>query len=75
MSLGLTDGTHDLGFYEGQSVGAKPGSYNVSVGTVTSGSNYNTDYSLGITTDETKSGIILDRAIMNSHKYLNFFVN
>lgn len=63
MTLGLTDGTNNLGWGQGSnsSYGAQltTNNYNTNVGTSNSGT-YVANKTVGLTTDSTKSGIIAD---------------
>ena len=76
MTLGLTNGTDNIGFswYKGASFiyTLSKSSYGTNVGAIYSENLPTNGKNIGITTDETKSGIILNRT---SSKYLNFFVN
>lgn len=63
MSLGLTDGTDNAGVNSyANSTGLDPwtGLYGTSVGTAQSGSRVNANKSMGVTTDPTKSGMIVE---------------
>ena len=79
MTLGMTNGTTNIGMYSfapsggtGYQLGTSTKAFNTDVGISISGSSGTNAKAIGITTDQTKSGIILNR---NSSKYLNFFVN
>lgn len=77
MTLGLTDGTNTAGINSyANSTGLDPwtGLYGTSIGTAQSGSRINSNKSMGITTDSTKSGIIAERDNTDQHKYLYFYV-
>ena len=61
VTLGLTDGTTNTGLVCGSANGALTnyiGNYNTDIGTSFTGSNLNSSKTLGVTTDETKSGLI-----------------
>ena len=72
-TLGLTDGTTNFGVttYPYMSLATDTSVYGANIGTSTNNA-LGGQKSLGITTNPTKSGIILNRT---SSKYLNFFVN
>jgi len=78
MTLGLTDGTNNFGLSNSQPAGGSnltsfTGDYGRTLPSSRTGNtspNYTSN--MGITTDETKSGIILNRT---NSKYLNFFIN
>jgi len=78
MTLGLTNGTDNYGLLKQLSgnVGFLQGAtgyYDVNVGdNVQVGTTATNGQALGVSTDPTKSGLIVNR---NSSKYLNFFVN
>ena len=73
-TLGLTNGTNNFGLNNGSSGGAfaYASNFDVNVGTVRSGTALSANKSFGLTTDSSKSGIIIDRDLS---KYLFFFVN
>ena len=78
MALGLTNGTTNYGLLKQLSgnVGFLQGAtgyYGVNVGdNVQVGTTATNGQALGVSTDPTKSGIILNRTTI---KYLNFFIN
>ena len=79
MTLGLTNGTDNIGFswYKGASFTYtfSKNSYGTNIGTTYSESLPTNGKDIGITTDETKSGIISKRINTDSHKYLEFYLN
>ena len=66
MTLGLTDGTEEYGLtsYQTGSVGRRLTAFTTTkgttVGTVATTGNIQYDYSIGITTDPKKSGVVAD---------------
>ena len=62
MTLGLTNGENNIGLCEGASnyLCAGTGQYGTNVGVLISGNPGDRDYTIGITTDSTKSGIIAE---------------
>ena len=79
MTMGLTDGTNNGGLGQGEKTQSyfygvnSDGTYGSSVGTTnTLVTSIKANVSIGITTDSSKSGIIVER---NNSKYLHFFVN
>jgi len=79
MTLGLTDGTNNAGLAdvdisESSDTLTSRNGYGQAVGTSYSGSSSSLTQSkmISVTTDETKSGIVVVR---NNSKYLNFYIN
>ena len=70
MTLGLTNGTSNYGIYQGQtSVTANLTLYGTNINTAPNGGSPTTIYSLGVTTDSSKSGIE-GKLAANTDKYL-----
>lgn len=69
MTLGLTNGENNIGLCEGASnyLCAGTGQYGTNVGVLISGNPGDRDYTIGVTTDPDKSGIVLEA---NKNKYL-----
>ena len=57
-SLGITDGTHNLGFRTTQNVSLSDVAFNVDVGTSAAGSAQSGSVAVGVTTDSAKSGLV-----------------
>ena len=79
ITLGLTDGTKNSGLMatnlsNSYNVGNYENHYGVTVGTTAGSYSTNSNKTLGITTDPTKSGIISHRANENGKQYLYFYV-
>ena len=76
MTLGLTDGTNLGGLCDlsNATLGRKTNYYGSNIGTTTTGSAVTNSLTIGITTDQTKSGIISHRANENGQQYLYFYV-
>lgn len=81
MTLGLTDGTNLAGLNAAAPTGSYPGAlggslnmYGKNVGDNTGTVPILSSSSVGITTDPTKSGIIVNRDNTDSQKYLYFYV-
>jgi len=75
ITLGLTDGTNNacLGYTASGFYGFSPSNgYGLKIGTNFSGGSLTLNKNIGLTTDATKSGIIIERT---NAKYLMFFVN
>lgn len=78
MTLGFTDGTNNAGLYfynsniYADNLSVHYEDYGKNVGSAASGSYPVSGKTYGITTDQTKSGIVTSK---DTHKYLFFFVN
>lgn len=71
-SLGLTDGTNNMGMQANGGYGIKNNKslFNVNVGTKTGSASPDNSLALGITTDSSKSGIIGTASLANSCKFI-----